>query len=291
MDISKLRKHIVETIRVCETSLPNDVKKALRKAYEEEARELPRKILGILMENVEVAEKEHRPICQDTGTLTFYVKRGSWREEELQKIINEAVKEASEEIPLRPNAVDFASGRNSGNNTGRLIPWITWEPGGENLEITVIAKGGGSETVSSLKVLPATAGRKEVFQAVLESVAEAGARPCPPLILGVGIGPSSEIALDLAKRAVYLRPLGQRHENHVVAGMEDDLLRMVNRLEIGVHGFGGVTALDIHIEYASIHPSSMALGVVASCWALRKATLKECGNTARIVDHDDLSIL
>ncbi|MCX8184113.1 MAG: fumarate hydratase, partial [Crenarchaeota archaeon] len=168
MDILRLRKHIVETIRVCETSLPNDVKKALRRAYDEENREPAKKILGILIENMEVAEKEHRPICQDTGTLTFYVKRGSWREEELQKIINEAVKEASEEIPLRPNAIDFVSGRNSGNNTGRFIPWIVWEPGGENLEITVIAKGGGSETVSSLKALPATAGRKEIFQTVLE---------------------------------------------------------------------------------------------------------------------------
>ncbi|MCX8183410.1 MAG: fumarate hydratase, partial [Crenarchaeota archaeon] len=126
---------------------------------------------------------------------------------------------------------------------------------------------------------------------VLESVAKAEARPCPPIILGVGIGPSSEIALDLAKRAVYLRPLGQRHENPVIAGMEEDLLRMVNRLEIGVHGLGGLTALDLHIEYASIHPSSMVLGVVASCWALRKATMKECGDNARIVSHNDFPIL
>ncbi|MEM2930897.1 MAG: fumarate hydratase [Thermoproteota archaeon] len=282
MDILKLRKHIVETIRVCETSLPNDVKKALIRAYEEENRELPKKILGILVENVEVAEKEHRPICQDTGTLTFYVKRGSWREEELRKVINEAVKEASEEIPLRPNAIDFASGRNSGNNTGRLIPWIVWEPGGESLEITVVAKGGGSEAVSNLKVLPATAGRKEIFQTVLESVAQAGAKPCPPIILGVGIAPSSEMALELAKRAVYLRPLGQRHENSVIAGMEKDLLRMVNSLDIGVHGFGGVTAMDVHVEYASIHPSSMAVGVVASCWALRRSVLRVFGENVEI---------
>jgi len=285
MDALKLRKHIVETIRVCETSLPNDVKNALRRAYEEESRELSKKILGILRENMEIAEKERRPICQDTGTLTFYVKRGGWSEEELRKAVNEAVKEASGEIPLRPNAIDFASGRNPGNNTGRLIPWIVWEPGGESLEITVVAKGGGSEVVSSLKVLPATAGRKEIFQTVLESVAQAGARPCPPIILGVGIGPSSEIALDLAKRAVYLRPLGIRHENKVIAQMEEDLLKTVNMLDIGVHGFGGITALDIHIEYASIHPSSMAVGVVASCWALRRAILKVHGNSASIISH------
>jgi len=291
MEDRDLKDHIVEAIRLCETSLPIDVKNRLKEAYENEDREVPKKILGALLKNVETAEKESRPICQDTGTLTFYVKRGEWGENELHRIILEAVKEASSKIPLRPNAIDFPSRRNSGDNTGRFIPWIVWEPGGEHLEITVIAKGGGSEAVSSLRVLPATAGRKEIFREVLESVAKAGAKPCPPIILGVGIGPSSEIALDLAKRAVYLRPLSKRHGNSFIARMEEDLLRMVNSLDIGVHGFGGLTALDLHIEYASIHPSSIALGIVASCWALRKATLKECGNTARIVDHDDLSIL
>lgn len=284
MDNLKLKKHIVDTIRVCETSLPDDVKRALRRAYEYEDRPLPKRILGILLENVEVAEKEHRPICQDTGTLTFYVKRGGWSEEELQKVINTAVKEASEEIPLRPNAIDFASGRNSGNNIGRFIPWIVWEPGGELLEITIVAKGGGSEAVSGLRILPATAGKKEIFKTVLESVAQAGAKPCPPIVLGVGIGPSPEIAFDLAKRATYLRPLGIRHENKVIAQMEEDLLKIANKLDIGVHGFGGITALDVHIDYASIHPSSMAIGVVASCWALRRATLRVFNDIVKFIN-------
>lgn len=283
MDILELRKHIIEAIKVCETKLPDDVKRALGKAYDMEDKLLPRKILGILLENVEIAEREGRPICQDTGTLTFYVKRGRWGEDELRKAINEAVEEASKEIPLRPNAVDFVSRINSGNNTGRFIPWIVWETSGESLEITVVAKGGGSEAVSSLRVLPATASRREIFKTVLESIAQAGAKPCPPIILGVGIGPSSEIALDLAKKALYLRPLGERHENSIIAEMENELLRMVNRLDIGVHGFGGLTALDVHVEYASIHPSSMVVGVVASCWALRRATLKIDRNSAVIV--------
>ncbi|MCS7138973.1 MAG: fumarate hydratase [Crenarchaeota archaeon] len=282
MDALELKKHIVEAIRVCETKLPDDVKNALKKVYENEERQLPKMILGILLENVEVAEREHRPICQDTGTLTFYVKRGNWGEEELLKIIHDAVKEASEVIPLRPNTIDFTSGINAGNNTGRFIPWVIWEPGGENLEITVIAKGGGSEAVSSLKVLPATAGHNEIFRTVLESVAKAGAKPCPPIVLGVGIAPSPDIAFDLAKRAIYLRPLGIRHENKYIAQMEENLLKAINMLEVGVHGFGGITALDVHIEYASIHPSSMAVGVIASCWALRRATLKVHGNSAII---------
>ncbi len=286
MHPAKLKEYVVEAIRLCETSLPVDVKNRLKEAYECEEREVPRKILGVLLENVETAEKEGKPICQDTGTLTFYVKRGEWWEDELRRIIVEAVVEASGKIPLRPNAIDFPSGRNSGDNTGRFIPWILWEPGTESLEITVVAKGGGSEAVSSLRVLPATAGRKEIFQTVLESVAQAGAKPCPPIVVGVGIGPSSDIALDLAKRAVYLRPLGKRHENSVIAGMEEDLLRKINRLDIGVHGFGGVTALDIHIEYASIHPSSMAVGIVASCWALRRATLKVHEKSASITSHN-----
>jgi len=285
MEGGDLKDHIVEAIRLCETSLPIDVKNRLKKTYENEDREVPKKILGALLKNVEIAEKEGRPICQDTGILTFYVKRGEWKENELHRIIVEAVKEASSKIPLRPNAIDFPSKKNSGNNTGRFIPWIVWEPGGEHLEITIIAKGGGSEAVSSLRVLPATVEEKEIFRAVLESVAQAGARPCPPIILGVGIGPSSEIALELAKKAVYLRPLGERHEDSVIARIEEELLKMVNRLDIGVHGFGGLTAMDVHLEYASIHPSSMVVGVVASCWALRKATLKECGGIVKITSH------
>lgn len=282
----ELKRCIVEAIRLCETSLPMDVKKRLREVYEEEDREVPKKILGALMENVEIAEREGRPICQDTGVLTFYVKRGGWSEKELHGIIVEAVLEASSKIPLRPNAIDYISGENLGDNIGRFVPWIIWEPEGESLEITVVAKGGGSEVVSNIRVLPVTAGKKEIFQTVLESVAQTGAKPCPPIILGVGIGPSSEIALELAKRAIYLRPLGERHENSGIAGMEEDLLRMVNRLDIGVHGFGGITALDVHMEYASIHPSCMVVGVVASCWALRRATLNLCKDTARIISHD-----
>ncbi|MGQ9596281.1 MAG: fumarate hydratase [Thermoproteota archaeon] len=286
MDYHELKRHVVETIRICETILPTDVKEALRKAFEEESGELPKRIMGILLENVEIAERENRPICQDTGALTFYVKRDGWNEEALQKVIREAVIEASEKIPLRPNAIDYTSMRNSGNNTGKFAPWLVWEPGEGCLEITVIAKGGGSEAVSGLKVLPTTAGKEDIFRMVLESVAQAGARPCPPIILGVGIGPSSDIALDLAKRAVYLRPLGKRHENKVMTKMEEDLLGMVNKLDIGVHGLGGVTALDVHIEYASIHPSSMVVGVMASCWALRRAVLRVSDGVAEVVSHN-----
>jgi len=286
MKCEELKDYIVEAIRLCETSLPTDVKNRLKEAYENEDREVPKKILSALLENVEIAEKESRTICQDTGTLTFYVKRGKWGENELHRIIVKAVSEASSRIPLRPNAIDFPSRRNSGDNTGRFAPWIVWEPGGEHLEMTIVAKGGGSEAVSSLKVLPATAGKKEIFRIAIESVAKAGAKPCPPIILGLGIGPSSEIALDLAKRAVYLRPLGKRHESSVIAGMEEELLRMINELDIGVHGFGGITALDVHVEYASIHPSSMVIGIVGSCWALRRAVLNVYKDTARIVSHN-----
>ncbi|MGQ9479661.1 MAG: fumarate hydratase [Thermoproteota archaeon] len=283
MDPSTLRRHIVEVIRLCETTLPSDVKKRLREAYESEHREIPRRILGILLENVEVAEKESRPICQDTGTLTFYVKRGGYDEKELRRVITEAVREASETIPLRPNTIDFVTGRNTGDNVGIFSPWIVWEPG-ENLEITVVAKGGGSEAISGLRIMPATAGRRDIFKAILESVAQAGARPCPPIILGVGIASLPEVALSIAKKAIYLRRLGERHVDEAISMMETELLNKVNELDIGVHGFSGLTALDVHVEHASIHPSSMALGIIASCWALRRASLRVFKDTVKIGD-------
>ncbi len=271
-----LRSFLVQLIRVATTQLPEDVVNALRRAYEIEDNPVAKKQLEAILRNVELASKLWRPICQDTGTPYFYIKLGEEFPVKagLEEIIREAVREATKLVPLRPNAVDPFRERNSGDNTGRFIPWIEVElVPGDRLEVTYVPKGGGSEAPSTLVMASPILGPRKLRETVLRAVVEAGPKPCPPVVIGVGVAAGADIALTLAKKAAVLRPIGSRHPEPEIAELEEELLKAVNELGIGVHGFGGkVTALDLHIEYAHRHPATYAIGVVMSCWATRRAS-------------------
>lgn len=284
----KLKDYIKETIKVSVTSLPNDIKGKLVEVYEKEEG-LSKIFLKAIIENVEIAEKESRPICQDTGTFSFLVRRGNFEEYEVKEAIVQALKEASEEVPLRPNAIDFVTRKNLEGNIGRFLPWITWEyPEDKALRITVVPKGGGSEVLSIIKVLPQVTQEDEILKIIVDDVLEAWAKPCPPLFLGIGIGPTSEIATNIAKKALYDRKVGERHENKSIANLEMRIMERANNLGIGTHGLGGkFSVLDVHLEYASIHPASLIISIIGSCWALRRATLvMENNEKAEIVTHN-----
>ncbi len=272
----RLREFLVELIRVATTQLPDDVVEGLKRAYEAETNPIARRQLEAMLKNVELASRTWRPICQDTGTPYFYVKLGADfpLRAELEDVIREAVREATKVVPLRPNAVDPFRERNTGDNTGRFVPWVEVEVvPGDSLEVTYVAKGGGSEAPSTLAMAPPILGPRRLREVVLRAIVEAGPKPCPPVIVGVGIGPGADVAMALAKRAAVLRPVGSRHPDPEVAKLEEELLSAINRLGIGAHGFGGsVTALDVHVEYAHRHPATYAIGVVVSCWATRRAT-------------------
>ena len=272
----RLREFLVELIRVATTQLPDDVVEGLRRAYEAEENPVAKKQLEAILRNVELASRLWRPICQDTGTPYFYVKLGEDFpiRAGLEEVFREAVREATRVVPLRPNAVDPFRERNTGDNTGRFIPWIEVEiVPGDRLEVTYVPKGGGSEAPSTLVMAPPIQGLRRLKEAVLRAIVEAGPKPCPPVIIGVGVGPGADVALSLAKKAAVLRPVGSRHPDPEIARLEEELLRAVNELGIGPHGFGGkVTALDLHIEYAHRHPATYAIGVVTSCWATRRAS-------------------
>ena len=284
-----LREKVVDLISAAAVYLPKDVKKALRRAYDSEENELARRMLKAILENVELAERERRPICQDTGLIIFYVKAGERFPllGKLPKILREAVKKATERTPLRPNAVDVITGKNTGDNTGENIPWIRWEiiPDSDEAEVTVLLKGGGSEAPSFAKVLSPSEGIKGALKLAVEAVFEAGPKPCPPIILGVGIGGTADIAMDLAKKAL-LREIGERNPRAEVAELEEKLLRAVNALGWGVHGVGGkVTALDAKIEVAHRHPATLAVGVAVNCWAARKSTMKISRKGVEFLTH------
>jgi fumarate hydratase subunit alpha len=257
--------------------LPEDVKHALQKAYSEETSETGKTQLRAILDNIEFAEKYQAPMCQDTGTIIFYIKAGSGFKglDKIEGALIKATKRATVEVPIRPNAVNPFTQKNSGDNTGRLIPYVNWEVvPGRNLEITVLPKGGGSENMCVMGMLVPGEGIKGVKKFVVDAVLKAGAKPCPPNILGVGIGGGSDIAMKIAKKAL-LRPLNMSNPDREIAELEDKLLEAVNMTGIGPMGLGGrTTILGVNIDYAYRHPASYPAAVAFNCWAARRASAR-----------------
>ncbi len=265
----------VKLLELAVIYLPKDVKEALRKAAEDEPSEVGRTQLKAILENIRLAEETKTPICQDTGTIIFYVEVGS--EFKGLKYIREALvnatKKATQTVPLRPNAVDPFTGKNSGDNTGRYIPYIHWEiVEGDSLKLTAFPKGGGSENTCFCKMLSPGEGLRGLKRLLIDHIIAIGGMPCPPIIIGIGIGGGSDIAMKIAKKAL-LRPVGERNPDKEIAKLELELLEAVNMTGIGPMGLGGkYTALDVHIDYAHRHPASFPVAIATQCWAARRAT-------------------
>jgi fumarate hydratase subunit alpha len=257
--------------------LPEDVKQALQKAYAEETSATAKTQLKAILCNIALAEERQAPMCQDTGTLTFYVKAGA-RVKHLDKVeeaLVNATRKATREIPLRPNAVDPFTQKNSGDNTGRFTPQLHWEiVAGDSLELTVMPKGGGSENVCAVKMLLPSEGVNGLKKFVVDAVINAGAQPCPPTILGVAVGGGADVALNLAKKAL-LKPLSEANVDPAIARLEQELLEAVNMTGIGPMGLGGkTTVLGVHVDYAHRHPASFPAAVAFNCWAARRASAR-----------------
>ncbi|MEM3536221.1 MAG: fumarate hydratase [Candidatus Bathyarchaeia archaeon] len=257
--------------------LPDDVKQALKKAYAEETSETGKTQLKAILDNIELAEKYQAPVCQDTGTIIFYIRAGAKAKnlEKIEEALVKATKKATAEIPLRPNAVDPFTQKNSGDNTGRLIPHINWEiVPGDSIELTVMTKGGGSENVCVSGMLVPGEGVKGLKKFVVDAVIKAGAQPCPPTILGIAVGGGADISMKLAKKAL-LKPLNEPNADPQLAKLEKEIFEAVNMTGIGPMGLGGkTTVLGVHIDYAFRHPASFPAAVAFNCWAARRATAR-----------------
>jgi fumarate hydratase subunit alpha len=265
---------VVDLLRLAATELPLEVKKSLRRALKQERNEVAKTQLRTMIKNFELAENTGTPMCQDTGTITFYITAGETfpRLSLLPTILKRAIKRATKVVPLRPNAVNPFTGQNSGDNSGHSLPPIHWKiVPGNTLYITALPKGGGSENMCTLGLLNPGVGLNGVKRFVIDAVTRAGGRPCPPLILGVGIGGGADVALNLAKEAL-IRPMNERHENPEVAKLESDLFTLTNLTGVGPLGLGGdTTVLGVNVEYAHRHPASLPVGIAFQCWAARKA--------------------
>jgi fumarate hydratase subunit alpha len=267
----------VKLLQLAVTELPLDVKVALQRAYRDEVNEIGKAQLKVILDNVELAEKTCTPMCQDTGVVIFYVKAGSKLHglDQIEEALRKATVRATKEVPLRPNAVDPFTQKNTGDNTGRHIPYIHWEiVPGDALEITVLPKGGGSENVSALGMLSPNQGINGLKKFVVDTVIKAGAKPCPPTILGVAVGGGVDIVMNIAKQAL-LKPLDQPNPNPELAKLEQELSEAVNSTGIGPMGLGGkTTVLGVKVDYAHRHPASYPVAVVVQCWAARRASAR-----------------
>ena len=270
-----IQNAVVELLRKTVVKLPADVEEALNRAQGGEVDEVPKMQLKAILDNIKLAEEGNTPMCQDTGVTIFYVTLPRRCEVDVERGIIEGVRRATAEVPLRPNAVHPITRKNPGDNVGDGMPYINWKVGKDDLiEITVMTKGAGSENMSQLAMLTPSQGVRGIKEFALATVLRAGGNPCPPMVLGVGIGGSSDICMKLAKQAL-LRPLNERHEDPEIAKLETELLEALNMLGIGPMGLGGKTSvLGLNIEYAYCHTASLPVAINVQCWAARRGTVR-----------------
>nr|MDO8134341.1 fumarate hydratase [Candidatus Njordarchaeum guaymaensis] len=279
MDISKVIEDVgFRLISFAVTKLPQDVQNKLREAYEKEETEIGRTQLRTILENIELAEKMNLPMCQDTGIISFYVKVGRdfSKVHLIEDSLIRAVRRATTEVPLRPNIVHPVTRVNSGDNTGVGVPHIEWEidKNTDSLEITAFPKGAGSENMCSFKMLKPGEGVLGIKKFVIDTVAEAGGQPCPPIVVGVGIGGTADVVMSLAKKAL-LHSLVEENPDPQIASLEKELHKLINETGIGPQGLGGkYTAIGVKILHSYCHTASLPVACAIQCWAARKSTAK-----------------
>ena len=252
------------------THLGEDVLAALHKAIELEVSPTGKDILEKLVENARIAREEEIPICQDTGFAVVFVELGQEVHlvgGDLKEAINEGVRQGYQDGYLRKSICHPFTRRNTGDNTPAVIH-IDIVPG-DMVRLIVAPKGGGSENMSRVTMLTPAVGMEGVKDFVVQRVKESGANPCPPTIVGVGIGGTFETTALLAKKAL-LRPLGSQNPNGELALLEDELYEEINGLGIGPQGLGGrITSLAVHVDMMESHIASLPVAVNIQCHAAR----------------------
>ncbi len=270
---SVIEQTVVCLLREAVIHLPQDVKDALREAEGQETSPTARIQLRTILKNIDEAGRLRVPMCQDTGVQVFFVSGRMIKG--LEDGIRRGVARATEEVPLRPNAVHPLTRHNPGNNLGEGLPHIIFRPTDDEFtEITVMTKGAGSENMSALAMLTPSQGLNGIRSFVLDTVVRAGGKPCPPTIVGVGIGGTADLACELAKKAL-LRPLDIPNEDAQLQALEDELHTALNRSGVGPMGLGGrTTVLGVRVSAAFCHTASLPVAVNMQCWAARRATAR-----------------
>lgn len=254
--------------------LNDNVMDALRAAYEVEESPIGKETIQILIENGEFAKKEQLPCCHDTGACVVVMEIGQnvcWEGKSLKDQVDEGVRQGYDKGYLRKSMVaDPLERVNTGDNTPAVLH--TEVVPGDKVKITVMPKGGGSENMGAFKVLLPGDGLQGVKDFVVDTVKRVGGNPCPPYIIGVGVGGTMDHCAWMAKKAL-LRPIGERNAKPLYAELEKDILKAVNDTGVGPIGMGGrVTALDVHIDYYPVHITALPVAINFACNSARQAT-------------------
>jgi fumarate hydratase subunit alpha len=276
LDVAAVTAAVKDLCITANYDLPADVYDALRAAAESEESPVGREVLAQLVENADIAAADRVPICQDTGFAVIFAEVGQdvhLTGGDFEAAIHEGVRQGYGDGYLRKSVAEEPghARRNTKDNTPAIIH--TSIVPGDQVCLTMMAKGGGAENMSSLNMLKPAQGWAGMVDAVVDTVSRAGSNPCPPVIIGVGIGGTIEKVTLLAKKAL-LRDVGSTHPDPRVAAMEDELLQKINALGIGPQGLGGrTTALDVFIEEMPSHIASMPMAVNVQCHAQRHKTV------------------
>lgn len=258
--------------------LPPDVRVVLKDTYEKEETETGRQVLATMLDNIDIADSRNRLICQDTGIPIYFVKVGNQLSVDFVRLEEAVVKgcqRATIEHPLRSSVVSPFKRQNNQNSSGYRIPSINYDVVQDNdkVEILMVPKGSGSENMSFLKMLIPAEGVRGVKRFILETIAQnVGANPCPPYVVGIGIGGTADMCMKLAKVAAVTRPIGVRNPDPEMAAFEEEMYNAINDLGIGPMGLGGLkTALAVNVEHAYTHITQNPVAINIQCWPARRA--------------------
>ena len=268
-------KVLYEEIIKLNIYLPADVKKKLKEAYHKETHTLARKVLKRILENIEIAEQEKLPLCQDTGMIWTYIENPynypiSFNlEETLTKIVEKSYKDGF----FRKSIVKEPVYKRENTKTNTPIVFYLKETNTNEIKVYLLAKGFGSENTCKVALLNPTEGEEGIIKFVIKAIKEAGGSPCPPIIAGIGIGGTMDYAAFLSKKALF-RNLEDINRNTDYAELEKKLLKKINATGIGAGGLGGdITCLGVKIEHFPTHIAGLPVALSINCWADRKAII------------------
>ena len=256
--------------------LPPDVREALKKAYARETNPAARSVFEAMFKAIDIADNKKTLLCQDTGLPIYKIMVGSkyaWNGAKIKQALYEGAKRATQEFPFRSSSTHTITRINPQTSVGPGLPVTYWDftEESEDLNILMIPKGSGSENMSKMQMFYPQHGIKAVKKFILDTVIESGANPCPPGIIGVGLGGTSDLVVKLAKDAIA-RPVGQRNPDPMLAEMEQELEEAINATGRGPMGLGGdVSCLAVHIESAYTHITQNPVAVNTQCWPARRA--------------------
>lgn len=259
-------------------NMPSDISARIKEMRDNETSEIARFQLDKILENAEVAQNTGGVICQDTGISSYKVKLGlnADIDGDIAKGLSMGTAQASKKLPTIPHSVHPITKKNTGDGTGPLTPIIHWDvmPDTDYVEITAQPVGGGGDLCSKVQMFTGSAPITDVKKFIIDTVVEAGSKPCPPMIVGIGMGGMFESVNKLAKEAV-MRPLNQPNSEKMIADLEDEMLSLINELGIGPMGMGGdTTALKVNIEYGNTGTYILPVAIKIGCWLIHRETAR-----------------